>query len=83
MHPSGSCKCQHCGEFFNVDARNRGRQRYCRKGPCRDARKADSQRRWLKQPGNEDYFRGVDNVARAGVAQSEPRVLAQLEAARL
>lgn len=64
MHPSGSCKCQHCGEFFKVDARNRGRQRYCRKAPCRDARKADSQRRWLKQPGNEDYFRGAENVAR-------------------
>ena len=67
MHPSGSCKCQHCGEFFKVDARNRGRQRYCRKAPCRDARKADSQRRWLKQPGNEDYFRGAENVARVQV----------------
>ncbi len=47
-----------------VDARNRGRQRYCAKAPCRKARKADSQQRWLKQPGNADYFRGTANVVR-------------------
>ncbi len=64
MHPKGSCKCQHCGEMFVVHARNRGRQWYCAKAPCRKARKADSQRRWLKQPDNVDYFRGEANVAR-------------------
>lgn len=50
--------------MFVVHPRNRGRQRYCAKGPCRKARKADSQRRWLRQPQNADYFRGEDNVAR-------------------
>lgn len=50
--------------MFVVHARNRGRQRYCAKVPCRKARKADSQRRWLKQPGNADYFRGEVNAAR-------------------
>lgn len=64
MHPKGSCKCQHCGEMFVVHPRNRGRQRYCTKVPCRKARKADSQRRWLERPGNEGYFSGPTNVER-------------------
>ena len=71
MHPKGSCKCQHCGELFHVDARNRGRQRYCGKVPCRKACKRDSQQRWLKQAGNRDYFRGADNAARARAWQAE------------
>lgn len=70
MHPKGSCKCQHCGELFAVDARNRGRQWYCRKEPCRKASKADSQRRWLKQPGNADYFRGAANAERVRAWQA-------------
>lgn len=64
MHPSGSCKCLHCGEFFRPDARNRARQRCCGKAPCRKARKAASQRAWLSKPGNADYFKGEHNVAR-------------------
>jgi hypothetical protein len=59
-----SCKCLHCGEMFQVDARNRGRQRHCRKVPCRKARKAASQRRWLAKPDNADYFRDEANVRR-------------------
>lgn len=70
MHFQGSCKCLHCGEFFEPDARNRARQRYCRKEPCRRASKAASQRAWLKKPGNEDYFRGADNAARARAWQA-------------
>lgn len=70
MHQKGSCKCQHCGHIFQPDARNRARQRYCAKAPCRAARKADSQRRWLKQAGNADYFRGADNAARARAWQA-------------
>lgn len=46
------------------DARNRKRQRYCAKDACRRASKAASQRRWLSQPENTDYFRDVDNAAR-------------------
>ena len=64
MHPTGSCKCQHCGEFFEPDARNRGRQRVCRKEPCRKARKVEAQRRWRERPENADYFRGVHHVER-------------------
>jgi hypothetical protein len=64
MHPTGSCKCQHCGEFFEVDARNRSRQRYCRKAPCRKASAVESRRRWLSQPDNANYFRGQANVLR-------------------
>jgi hypothetical protein len=64
MHPSGSCKCLHCGQFFSPDARNRGRQRYCGQAACRKASKAASQRQWLQRPGNEDHFRGPVNVAR-------------------
>jgi len=81
MHPRGSCKCRHCGEFFEPDARNRARQRYCRKAPCRKARKAASQRAWLSKPENRDYFRGEANVARVrawraahpGYAKRSPR----------
>lgn len=64
MHPKGSCKCQHCGEFFVPDVRKRGTQRYCRKGPCRTSSKVESRRRWLKKSGNADYFRGTANVVR-------------------
>lgn len=64
MHPRGSCKCRHCGEIFEPDARNRARQRYCVKAPCRKARKAASQRAWLRKKGNADYFRGAAHVER-------------------
>lgn len=70
MYSKGSCKCQQCGEFFQVDARNRGRQRYCKKVPCRQASKAESQRRWLKKDGNSEYFRGADNAERARAWQA-------------
>lgn len=56
--------------MFELDVRNRKRQRYCRKEPCRKARKADSQRRWLSKPGNTDYFSGEDNAARARAWQA-------------
>lgn len=64
MHPSGSCKCLHCGVFFRPDARNRRRQRYCHRGPCKQASKAASQRAWRRKPGNADYFKGSAHVAR-------------------
>ncbi len=64
MHPKGSRKCRHCGEFFVADVRNRRRQWHCAKEPCRKARKAETQRRWLSRPENADYFRGPENVAR-------------------
>jgi hypothetical protein len=70
MHPKGSCKCLHCGEFVEVDARNRGRQRYCRKEACRKASKAESQRRWLGKADNAEYFRGTQNAARVRAWQA-------------
>lgn len=67
MHPKGSWKCPHCGEFFVPDARNRRRQRYCGREPCRRASKAASQRAWLSRPENRDYFCGPDNAERVRV----------------
>lgn len=71
MHPKGSCKCEHCGELFVADARNRTRQRYCRKAPCRKASEAQSRRRWLSRPENVDYYRGEVNVARVQTWRKE------------
>jgi hypothetical protein len=64
MYSAGERKCPHCEGFFLADARNRKRQHYCAKAPCRRASKAASQRRWLSQPANADYFRDADNAAR-------------------
>jgi hypothetical protein len=57
-----NCLC--CGEIFTVDVRNRGRQKYCSKAPCRAASKAARQRRWRDKPENREYFRGPENVER-------------------
>jgi len=57
-------KCKHCKIFFAPDPRNVGRQHYCAKPPCRQASKAASQRRWLRKPENQDYFRGPAHVER-------------------
>ena len=57
-------KCLSCRQLFKVDARNRGRQRYCSKPHCRRVSKARSQQHWLQQPVNQNYFRDADNAAR-------------------
>lgn len=57
-------KCLGCGEIFMVDARNRGRQKYCPKRACRASGKAARQRRWLGKPENRDYFSGPEHVER-------------------
>jgi hypothetical protein len=49
---------------FRADPRNVKHQRYCSAPACRQASKAASQRRWLAQPENQDYFRGAEQVAR-------------------
>jgi len=64
MAQSGQRKCLCCGEFFDVDHRNRGRQRYCSAAPCRRASKAASQAAWLTQPKNATYFSDPIHVAR-------------------
>jgi hypothetical protein len=53
-----------CGEIFTVDARNRGRQKYCAKRDCRAVGKAARQRRWVGKPENRDYFSGPEHVDR-------------------
>ena len=57
-------KCRNCRRLFVPDHRNREKQDYCEKTPCRKASKAASQKKWLSKPGNKDYFRGPDNVER-------------------
>lgn len=57
-------KCLGCGRLFRPDPRNVRHQRYCSSPACRQASKAASQRRWLSQPENRDYFRGAEQVAR-------------------
>ena len=57
-------KCLCCKEFYHPDHRNLRHQRYCSKPACRKESKAQSQRRWLQRPENENYFRGPDNSRR-------------------
>ena len=57
-------KCRCCKEFFLPDYRNGHHQVYCSKPPCRQASKSASQRHWLSQAGNRDYFRGPQNTQR-------------------
>jgi len=64
MAQTGQRKCLCCGRFFDPDARNRTRQRYCAARACRAASKAASQAAWLHQPANQDYFRGAVHVRR-------------------
>ncbi len=64
MAQSGQRKCLCCGLFFDLDHRNRKRQRYCSAGPCRRASKAASQALWLTHADNVGYFRGPLHVAR-------------------
>ena len=74
-------KCPNCRKLFLPDFRNRDRQRYCRKPQCREASKADSQKRWCQKPVNIDYFRGPDCVERVqewrkanpGYSRKKPR----------
>jgi hypothetical protein len=58
------CKCLHCTKLFAPDPRNRGRQKFCSDPACRRASKQASQRRWVSQPANRDYFRDPAHVRR-------------------
>ncbi|MGH2372008.1 MAG: hypothetical protein ACRDIC_00810 [bacterium] len=64
MAKSGQRKCLCCGDFFDPDRRNLGRQRYCSNAECRRASKAASQAAWVAQPQNLHYFRDPVHVAR-------------------
>jgi hypothetical protein len=57
-------KCLCCQEFYLPDHCNLRHQRYCSKPACRKESKAQSQRRWLQRPENQNYFRGPENSQR-------------------
>jgi len=64
MAKSGQRKCLNCGDIFDPDCRNVGRQHHCSKPECRRASKAKAQAAWLAKPQNSDYFSGPTQVAR-------------------
>ena len=64
MKCSTQRKCPHCNEFYLPDRRNLHHQRYCSKPACRKHSKAESQRRWVQKPDNQDYFSGSQNSQR-------------------
>ena len=64
MAQAGQRKCLCCAKFFDLDHRNRERQRFCSATQCRRASKATSQAAWLAQPQNSGYFRDPVHVAR-------------------
>ena len=59
MKSSPTFKCLHCNEIHEYVPRSAGRQCYCPEPDCRRASKAESQRRWLSRPENENYFCGA------------------------
>ena len=61
---SSRSKCRHCGKIFSPDYRNRHHQHYCPDPDCRRVSKAASQRRWLRQAQNRDYFQGPEQTRR-------------------
>ena len=87
MAQCGQRKCLCCSQFFDVDHRNRNRQRYCSVTACRRASKAASQAAWLTQPKNATYFSDPIHVARVqawraahpGYSRSKPGVLKPLQ----
>ena len=80
-------KCLCCAKFFDLDYRNRERQRFCSATECRRASKAASQAAWLAQPQNSGYFRDPVHVARVqawraahpGYGSGKPRRLSALQ----
>ena len=64
MAKSGQRKCLNCGDIFDPDCRNVGRQHHCSKPECRRASKAAAQVAWLAKPQNSDYFSDPSHVGR-------------------
>jgi hypothetical protein len=64
MKCSARRKCQHCKEFYLPDRRNLHHRRYCAEPACRRQSKAESQRRWVQKPENQNYFSGSQNSQR-------------------
>ena len=72
MKGSAKRKCLCCGDFFPPDHRNVRYQCYCCKSACRKESKAQSQRRWLQRPENQNYFRGPENRQRVKKTGAKP-----------
>jgi len=64
MKAKTTSKCLKCSEQYVPDHRNRRTQCYCAKAECRKESKAESQKRWLGKPENQNYFRGAGNTDR-------------------
>jgi hypothetical protein len=65
MKGSSKRKCPGCSEFYLPDRRNLWHQRYRSNPACRKLSKAESQRRWLQKPDNQNYLpRGPENNRR-------------------
>src|SRR5258708_36131007 len=64
MKCSAQRKCQHCKEFYLPDRGNLHHQGYCSERVCRRQSKAESQRRWVQKPENQNYFSGSQNSQR-------------------
>ena len=64
MKGSVKRKCFCCRDFYSPDPRNVHHQRCCSKPACRKESKAESQRRWLQCPENQNYFRESENRRR-------------------
>jgi hypothetical protein len=87
MAQRGQRKCLCCSDYFDVDYRNRERQRYCANTACRRASKVASQAAWLGKAQNAEYFCGPVHVARVqawraehpGYGRSQPRRSAPLQ----
>lgn len=57
-------RCLCCKELFLPDPRSRYHQRFCSRADCQKASKALSQARWRTKAGNQDYWRGGQEVER-------------------
>lgn len=57
-------RCLCCKDLFLPDPRSRYHQRFCSKAECQKASKALSQARWRAKSGNQNYWRGAEEVER-------------------
>lgn len=64
MATEPSLNCLHCNRLFVPDCRHRRTQRFCPQPACKRASHAASQRQWLAQPAQQDWWHGPENVQR-------------------
>jgi len=64
MKQTRARKCHHCGQLYHPDYRTSDRQEYCSAVTCRQASHRVAQLRWWRQPENQAYYRGADQVRR-------------------